>query len=74
MGILQNQIPNSKLGWKGLEPPFNRETKASTLHFNSSYTNKPSILRKASILDEQDSSNQYRSDILGKKYMDNPPK
>lgn len=73
MGLLEN-ISNI-LGYGGSKPRFNAETKSSTLHYQSSINNNPKIVRKSSILDENDAfnSNKFKSGV-GRKYTDNLPK
>jgi len=73
MGLSENI--SSILGYGGGKPRFNAESKQSTLHYQSSINGTPKIVRKSSILDENDtfSNNKFKS-INGKKYTDNLPK
>jgi hypothetical protein len=74
MGLLDN-LSKMMLGLKGAKPNFDGETSLSTLHFKSSTIGDPKILRKASLLDEADSTNtnKYKS-AKGQTYKDNLPK
>jgi hypothetical protein len=69
MGLLQNI--SKVLGFGGVKPNFDAETKTSTLHNQSSTIGNPKYKRNASILDETDAlnNNKFKSGS-GKKYND----
>jgi hypothetical protein len=73
MGLLNNI--SKTLGFGGEKPRFNVESKQSTLHYQSSISNNPKIVRQSSILDEGDTfnSNKFKN-AIGRKYNDNLPK
>lgn len=73
MGLLENI--SKTLGFGGVKPNFNGESKTSTLHNLSSSVGKPAISRNPSILDETDAlnTNKFKS-AKGKKYTENLPK
>lgn len=88
MGILNDQLPNSKLGLKGAKPPFGvLPIPPNSVHNTYSVDGKPSgtkyidingasVMPMPSRLDEWDSNNKNtnNSTTPGKKYMDNPPR
>jgi len=65
-GIINNQLPNSNLGLKGVTPPQRNGAKGkSTLHYQSSLNNIPAIEQSPSRLD--------LDGVTPDKYSDNPP-
>jgi hypothetical protein len=65
-GIINNQLPNSTLGLKGVTPPQRNGAKGkSTLHYQSSLNNIPAIDQSPSGLD--------LDGVTPDKYSDNPP-
>jgi hypothetical protein len=87
MGILINQLPNSRLGLKGQTPPFNTlPVPPRSLHQTYSVDgnptgtkvlgiNKAHPLPMPSILDEMDGNNKNKfKSAIGKRYIDNLPK
>ena len=65
-GIINNQLPNSTLGLKGVTPPQRAGAKGkSRLHYESSINNNPAIAQSPSGLD--------LNGVTPDKYSDNPP-
>lgn len=74
MGLI-DLLKTSIFGFKGEKPKYDGGDATSTLHYQSSINNKPSISKLPSILDEDDSHNtaKYRS-TPGERYIDKLPK